>query len=393
VNVRVYLRRDARRVARERQSWIRRDRIQRIQGPADPALLAQILDDRHRPLGWGLYSPDSDIRIRVLAWQADPLSPEWLDHRIAAALARRRDLGLDASEPDARSSGYREVNSEGDGLPGLVVDRYAHHRVLQITTAAMAARQDELVAAFSKLSPHATPLVLRPEGAAAREGFDPGFDGPRLDAMNYREHGVEFSVPGPPTQKTGGYHDQRENRRRVAQLAAAGPGPLLDLGSHVGGFSVHAASLGVDCVAVDSSAHMLEFVERNARAVPGEVRALRADMFGALDEDGLQGPFGTIVFDPPKIASKVQDRGRASRATQRSLTRLLPRLATGGHLVVCSCSHHFGRDAMHASTLASADATGRKLSLVEERGPGPDHPVREGHAEGQYLRVNIYRVD
>lgn len=396
MSVRVYLRRDAQRVARERQSWIRMARIQRIQGPADPALLAQVLDSKQRPQGWGLFSPDSDIRVRMLSWEAQELPSDWLQRRVNKAIAHRVALGLDASKDGAPTTGYREVNSEGDGLPGLVVDRYDQHRVIQITTAPMAARQAEIIGALDEAAPGATALVIRPERAAAREGFAPGFDGPELDEMQYREHSIHFRVPGPPTQKTGGYHDQRENRQRVAELAAEDGRPLLDLGSHVGGFSIHAAARGVDAIAVDSSAHMLRFVEINvaldAKALPGQVQVLKADMFGALEDPLIAGPFGTIVFDPPKIASKAQDRGRAGRATKRTLRICLRHLGAGGTLVVCSCSHHFGREEIDRSVREACRAESRSADLLEERGPGEDHPVQEGHAEGEYLRVNIYRV-
>jgi 23S rRNA (cytosine1962-C5)-methyltransferase len=393
VSVRVYLRRDARKVARERRRWIRVAQIQRIQGPADPAELAQIHDSKQNPVGWGLYSPDSDLRVRVLTWDPKPLATDWLEQRIARALARRAEIGLDAGAEDAETTGYREINSEGDELPGLVVDRYGEHRVIQITTAPMAARQAAILAALEAQSPGVTPLVLRPERAAARDGFAPGFEGPQLEAMHYREHGVDFAVPGPPTQKTGGYHDQRDNRHRVAELAAADGRPLLDLGSHVGGFSVHAASRGVSALAVDSSAHMLSFVERNAQGLPGEVEVLQADMFAPLKDPALQGPFGTIVFDPPKIASKPSDKGRAISATTRVLEQLFDRLAPGGHLVICSCSHHFTREDMNACVRRVAEARERPSELIESRGPGLDHPVHEGHAQGEYLRVNIYRCD
>lgn len=391
MSVRVYLRRDARKVARERRRWIRAAQIQRIQGPADPAELAQIYDSKQNPLGWGLYSPQSELRVRVLSWDAKPLAENWLEERIAEALARRAALGLDAADPQAATTGYREINSEGDGLPGLVVDRYGEHRVLQITTAPMAARQAAILDALETHGPGATALVLRPEKAAAKEGFVPGFEGPVIDAMRYREHDVNFEVPGPPTQKTGGYHDQRDNRHRVAELAEADGRPLLDLGSHVGGFSVHAAARGIPALAVDSSAQMLSFVERNAKGLPGAVRTLRADMFAPLDDAALQGPFGTIVFDPPKIASKPSDKRRAISATIRVLEQLFDRLAAGGHLVICSCSHHFTREDIDGCVRRVADACGRATTLVESRGPGLDHPVHEGHAQGEYLRVNIYR--
>lgn len=400
VIVRVQLRRDAHRAAKSGATWLSARQIQREQGPPDPGALAQIFDARGRELGWGLYAPDAKIRVRVLSWDPAPLADDWLTQRVAQALDRRRQLGLGRLDDELPTTGYREINSEGDGLPGVVVDRYGAHRVVQVTTAAMHARLDPLVQALHEASPHpATALVVVPDAAAKREHMPAGLLGEAPTHLSYLEHGLPFRAPAPPTQKTGAYHDQRENRACVAALAAADGRPLLDLGSHVGGFSIHAAARGVDAVAVDQSAHMLAFVERNAAALLdhtdttaparlGAVMTHRADIFAPRTELP-HSRYGTIVFDPPKIATSRGDVPRARAAMTRALRSYGEVLDADGLLVVCSCSHHIDADTLDAVV---DDALDRRVEALERRGPGADHPVAPGHARGEYLRVNLYRV-
>ncbi|MCA9704490.1 MAG: methyltransferase domain-containing protein, partial [Myxococcales bacterium] len=179
-----------------------------------------------------------------------------------------------------------------------------------------------------------------------------------------------------------------DNRRRVATLARCDGGPLLDLGCHVGGFALHAAAAGVPAVGVDRSTAMLARAAEHARmaALPG-LTWVEADMFGALDDPRLAGPFGTIVVDPPKLAGRRRDVARAADAMQRMVARVAARLRVGGHLVLCSCSHHLGREHLDHCVLASPGRYARVASL----GADLDHPVAPGHAEGEYLRVAIYQ--
>lgn len=381
---RVKLRRDAGRVGPEHGPWIRARQIQRWIGVPDPGQLVEVLDRRGDVLGWGLPSENSSIAVRMLDWGSDAPPPDWLETRLAQAIAGRRRQGFE----DQPTTGVRWINSEGDGLPGLVVDRYDEQLVVQLTTAPMAARQSAIVAALR--SHTSGPIhVVRPAATAQLEGFEPGIeregDDPRL---RFVEHGLRFSVPAPPSQKTGAYFDQRANRRRVAELARHGDGPLLDLGCHVGGFALHAASQGVPAVGVDRSSAMLghaaEHAELNGLT---DLQWVEADMFGPLDDPRLAGPFGTIVIDPPKIAARRRDVDKAASAMRAMVARVASRCAVGGHLVLCSCSHHLGRTQLDRCAQGSAGRWTRVATL----GADIDHPVAPGHVEGEYLTVTIHQ--
>lgn len=386
MSTRVELRRDAGRVGPPQGPWIRRRQVAKVWGPADPASVAQLVDHRDHTLGWGLISPDGDIALRMLSWSEAP-EDDWLARRIDAALAARAALGLGR---DDATTAYREINSEGDGLPGLVVDRYGDDRVIHVATPAMAARVDAIAARLALPAPGRL-FIAAPDGAAAREGV-------RLEArlhgdaavLEFREHGLAYSVPAPPAQKTGAYLDQRDNRRLAAELAARLGGPLLDVGCHAGGFALTAAARGVAAVGLDQSARALQHAGSNAARNGLAARAtwVQGDMFGPLDDPALAGPFAVIVYDPPRVASNPRDLERATAAMAGSLGKLLPRVVPGGFVLVCSCSHHLGRAQLDAAVLA---AGGRGFARVYALGPGPDHPVAPGHAEGEYLRVNAYQ--
>ncbi|MFO7567552.1 MAG: class I SAM-dependent methyltransferase [Enhygromyxa sp.] len=389
MSVRVELRRDAGRFGPAQGSWVRRRQVARVQGPPDPRAIAELVDHRGRSLGFGLYSPESGIVLRILDFAARP-PEDWLEQRLRSALAARVALGLGADEA---TTGYREVNSEGDGIPGLVVDRYGDARVVQCTTAPIAARLERILGLLDQLAPRSGPtIVIAPDSAAAREGFAPIFEvrhGQAPSLLDWREHGRRFCAPAPPAQKTGAYHDQRDNRRRFAELLR-GRGPVLDLGAHVGGFAIAAALGGSRVVAVDQSAAALDCLRTNAErnGVAELVEPIAADMFASLDDPHLAGPFAGIVFDPPKIAATRRDLGRALGALTRTLAQLQRRVLPQGLLAVCSCSHHLGAAELDRAMLDASGGSG--WTRIAHWGAGPDHPILPGHAEGEYLRVRVY---
>lgn len=356
-------------------------------GPHRPDGLAQLVDRRDEVLGWGLYSEASSIAMRMLSWTAAPLPEDWVQQRIAAAVRGRAAHGFEARG----TSGVRLVNSEGDGLPGLVVDRYGPDVVVQITTAPMLALQPSIARALGQSVSAERTHVIVPGSAAKREGIEEqaAIEG-TPEALVFEEDGLRFSVDPPPAQKTGAYFDQRANRLWVAELAARTGGTLLDVGCHVGGFALHAARKGVPAMGVDSSARVLELAAANADAAGlAGVSWVRADMFGALDDDALAGPFGTIVLDPPKIATRRGEVDRATAALTRTFGRLAPRVSVGGHVIVCSCSHHLGEEQLDRVVLGGARST--VWTRVKVLGADVDHPVAPGHREGRYLVVSVYQ--
>jgi 23S rRNA (cytosine1962-C5)-methyltransferase len=386
MEVSVELRRDSGRLGPHTGPWIRRKQVARIRGIPDPHGLARVVDRKGETLGWGLISPASDITVRMLAFSEDPPAADWLTVRLEAAFAARAAYRFE----DDGTDGYREINSEGDGLPGLVVDRYDEDLVAQITTAPMVARRDAIVE-WLRHRWKGRIHVIQPDGAAKREGFAPGIDRDEdTPTLVFKEHGLRFETPAPPAQKTGAYFDQRGNRRIVAHLARRHGGPLLDIGCHVGGFALHARQLGVTATGVDQSASALHHARNNAKRNGfDDVCFVPGDMFGPWDDLGLHPAYGTVVVDPPKMAARRSDVDRAVGALRRLAAAAARRLESGGHLVLCSCSHHLGRD--HLDRVV-AELGEPRLTRVATLGAGFDHPVLPGHREGEYLRVNVYQA-
>lgn len=384
MHARFELRRDAGRVGPSTGPWVRRKQIARVLGLETAQGVAEVLTQKGETLGWGLVSPHSSIAVRLLSFGDTPPEETWLEDRLHTALSAREAASFERDD----TTGYRVVNSEGDGLPGLVVDRYADDFVLQITTAAMAVRRHAIEAWFRGRGKTRLHVVL-PPGAAKLEGFEAGvFRDHDAETLAFREFGLSFETPAPPSQKTGAYFDQRDNRRFVAQLASAHGGALLDIGCHIGGFALHAARAGVEAVGVDASAVALEHAARNAAASKlGGLTWVEADMFGSLKDPQLVGPFGTIVLDPPKVATNKTNVDKAVDAMRRLVGRSAARLAPGGQIVLCSCSHHLGRDHLDRVMNTVAGPWARVAML----GAGVDHPLAPSHKEGEYLRVGVYR--
>lgn len=380
----VQLRRDAGKVGPTSGPWIRVRQVGRWFGVPHPSQVVQVVDRHGDVLGHGLPSEASTIPVRILSWGEAPPPEDWLQRRLARAIEARGHQGWAARD----TTGVRLINSEGDGLPGMVVDRYGDTCVVQLTTAPMVSRQAAIVAAVRDTFDG--PIhVIRPEAAAKAEGFQAGVERQGDDPwLRFSEHGLRMVVPAPPSQKTGAYFDQRANRRAVASLAAHGPGPLLDLGCHVGGFALHAAAAGVPTVGVDQSAKMLErAAEHTTLNELPDMQWVQADMFGRLDDPRLSGPFGTIVVDPPKIAARKRDVDKAAGALGKLVARVGTRLNVGGHMVLCSCSHHLGRDHLDRCIATAAGMWTR----VATWGADVDHPIALGHSEGEYLRVAVYQ--
>ena len=385
-SVRIHLRRDAGRLGPSTGPWIRARQVAKVNGPARPDCIAEIVDRRGETAGWGLYSEASSIAVRVLSWSAERPEETWLQRRIEQAVGARDRLGFGTAHTD----GYRVINSEGDGLPGLVVDRYGPDAVVQLTTAPMVAHRAQVLEQVRAQLPVARVHVLVPESAAKHEGMasEACIEG-TPESLTFHEAGLAFTVDPPPAQKTGAYFDQRDNRRWVAAAAARVGGRLLDVGCHVGGFALQAAALGVPAVGVDTSKRVLARAAANAAAARiSGVTWVEADMFGRLDDPALEGPFGTLVFDPPKLAARKSDVDKAVAAMTRTLGRLAPRVSEGGLVVLCSCSHHLGAAHLDRTMSGLASTTWSRIATL---GPDVDHPVAPGHREGEYLIVAVYQ--
>jgi 23S rRNA (cytosine1962-C5)-methyltransferase len=342
------------------------------------------------PLGFGHFSPGSNIRVRLLSWGKEPPPDGLLAERIAAALARRA-----ANPLLAGAEALRLVNAEADGLPGLIADRYGDVVVVKLGTAGMGARRDEIAAALRTASgaplgyERADSSASRREGVPARQGTLWGGDVP--DTLWISESGRRYAVNVADAQQTGFYLVHRDSRDLVQRLAA--DRRVLDLFCYTGGFSVAAACGGArSATLVDSSAGALALAQRSLEAnAPGfDARFEHADAFATVRRD--KGSYDLVVVDPPALARGRRDVSRASRAYKDVLLFALKRAAAGALVLAFSSSSHVGPDLFRKIVFGASLDAHREVQVLRVLGPAADHPTSVYHPEGASLTGLLLRV-
>jgi 23S rRNA (cytosine1962-C5)-methyltransferase len=348
----------------------------------------QVLTSDKAPVGRGLAEPDSPIAVRMWTRGRSPLNAEVWAARVARATALRARLTASPT-----TNAFRLLHGEGDRMPGFVVDRYDTVAVLRTDGDAAAARVEDVVVALepSLQSLGVSTLVHR----IGVKGQAPEFRVLRGDpppaTVTVKEHGLSFVVDLAHGQKTGAFLDQRENRRRVRDLASGAR--VLNLFSYAGGFSVFAAAGGarhVTSVDVASSAHATAQASFRASGFDPAAHAFTtADVFAFLDGARGKGQrWDLVISDPPSFAPSEKSVPRALSA-YRSLHRACASvLAPAGLLCAASCSSHVDSDAF-LSTLDDATLERDDLRLLEIHGAGSDHPTLAGFPEGRYLKFVV----
>lgn len=370
---------------RQGHPWIYRSDV--VTTERLPPGLVRVTDRAKRFLGQALYSPASEIRLRLLTREEGPVDGEWWRRRLGEALARRAGVA-------SQASAYRVVHAEGDGLPSLIVDRYGDVVVAQILSAGLEVLRPLVLEAIRE--------VLRPRGVLLRndasvrrhEGLPLEIveaAGETPETLEVQEHGVRYLVSPRSGQKTGAFLDQRENRVLVGTLAR---GEALDLFTYQGLFALHMAGSCASVLAVDSSAQALEQAGENARLngwTNIEWREANAfDLLRALERDGRR--FDTIVLDPPAFAKQKQNLTRALAGYKEINLRALRLLSPGGVLYTASCSFHVGRAAFMEMLAQAARDVGRPVVLERVTGQSSDHPELLTVPETGYLKGAIVRA-
>ena len=360
----------------------------------EPGQPVELIAQRGRWLGHGYVNPHSLICARLVSRRrGQPLGAALLAHRIHAALALRERLYA--------APFYRLVHGEGDGLPGLVVDRYGDLLAVQITTAGME-RQRPLVLAALEQVLRPTRIVLRNDTPVRElEGLPQQVDwvlGDDPGEIELGEGAVRFGVSPGGGQKTGWFFDQADNR--LAQHRFGTARRVLDVCCYLGAWGLQAAAAGAESVTfVDSAESALARVTANAernglgQGLTGRIETLHGDAFEvqrALRDDGAS--FERVILDPPAFIKRRKDEREGARAYER-LNRLgLALLAPGGLLITSSCSFHFGRDAFLHAVQSAARRSEQDLQLLLAGAQGPDHPVHPAIAETAYLKTLFLRA-
>jgi 23S rRNA (cytosine1962-C5)-methyltransferase len=375
---------------RSAHPWIFQKMVEKPPGRLPAGSVVDIVDRDGQWAGRGFYNGHSRIALRVLT--ADPkeaIDAEFFQRRLAKAIELRRSwLNLDAV-----SDAYRLVHSEGDGLSGLVVDRFGPLLVLEFFAAGMYRVRETIQEALRIHYPECACYWFAEEHVQKQESFDcrsPESPSPAV----ITEHGLRFRVAPGSKHKTGFFLDQRDNRKTLAGLCQGKK--VLDLCCNTGGFAVYAKALGQaeEVVGVDLDEQALTLAKQNANLNQARVRFVQADLFAWLREVLPGGQrFDVVVLDPSK---QTRDREEIGYALKRYLdmNRLaLQAVVPGGQFLTCSCTGLVREEDFLETLRRAAWQAGRSLQIWKISGAGPDHPFMVHVPEGRYLKAIFCRVE
>jgi 23S rRNA (cytosine1962-C5)-methyltransferase len=366
--------------------WIYRTDV--TERPMVDAGAVLVHDNRGKPLGWALWSPRSEISLRLL--DRDPaavIDQAWWDERIASAMARRVPL-------EDHTNAFRLVHGEADGLPSLICDRYDQWLVVQFMSAGLESFRGEILESLRSLAEPAGILArndvpLRAKEGLARETVVLDGDVPR--EIEVHEYGVKFLAAPFTGQKTGAFLDQRENRHFVGTVAR---GRALDCFSYHGSFALHLARKAAHVTALDSSGPALARAAENAsRNSLTNISFVEANAFDYLREREREGvTYDTIVLDPPAFAKTRAALPGAMRGYKDINLRAIRLLAAGGLLYTASCSFHLTKPLFLEMLQDAAADSGRRVALRAITGQPLDHPEVLAIPETGYIKGALLEV-
>ena len=375
---------------RSNHPWIFQKMVERPEPKPKPGSVVAIVDREGKRCGSGFYNGHSRIALRVLSEDPDEkIDERFFTRKLESAVALRRDLlGLDQV-----TDAYRLCHSEGDGLSGLVLDRYGDTIVLEYFSAGMWRVRDTVRRVLDRLYPGATHYWFAEEHVQKQESFDLRAPEPPAPIV-ITEHGVKFKVAPGTKHKTGFFADQRDNRKRLAEYASGKT--VLDLCCNSGGFALYAKVLGeaTEVVGVDLDEEILAVAEQNAKLNKAKVRFVQADLFAWLRDVAISNKqqFDVVVLDPAKM---TRDREQVIPALKKYLDMnklAMAAVKPGGILLTCSCTGLVDEASFLDSIRRAAFYANREVQVLEVRGAGPDHPFLAHAPESRYLKAVFCRV-
>ncbi len=376
---------------RNQYPWLYADEIAEIQGDPQPGDVVQLQDTRGEFIASAFFNPTSHIAARVLTLDPrEEIHRAFFERRLEQAAARRQAV--------SGTNALRLVHGEADGLPGLVVDRFADTLVVQFRNPGVEKMRRELIQAFKRVLPSRGAYERSDTQARAEEGLPPVTGvlyGEVPEEALIREDDVEYLVNPRAGQKTGFYLDQRDNRRLLRSMVGEGS-RLLDVFSYTGGFALHAARGGATALAVDKDQEALRLLEVNAdrNGVANRVGARWGDAEQVLVELGYEKrSFTHIVLDPPTLAKHKNQVQPAKQLLTRLVTNALTLLETNGTLFLSTCAYHITvNDLLEVARLA-AEQHGRRTRVVTVTYQPADHPWILQIPETLYLKTIVLGVD
>lgn len=391
--------------------WVYASDIESLEvNEENPPALLPVADNRGLLLGTALYSPSSQIALRMIAREAVD-EPQWLRllaSRLRTAVARRKPM------LNPETNACRLVFSEADELPGLVADKYGDLVILQLLAKGLDSapvREACVNVLREELAPSAIPVTIleRPdprmrelEGLSAPSLAPLWAQNPEAPATStrFRLNGLEFLYDANAGQKTGAFLDQRANYAAATEWARTlgAAGRALDVCCYQGGFALHLARVCRQVTGIDASRASLEVGEQNLAAnrdqLTADVDWVQGDAFEILRDWSVAGEqFDAVVLDPPAFAKSKRAVEGALRGYKELNLRGIRLTRSGGLLFTCSCSHHVGWADLEGAVASAAADAHRRVRLIERRGAAPDHPVVLNLPETEYLKCLVLEVE
>ena len=394
----LFLKNDREKSVLYRHPWIFSGAVEKVSGDPASGETVAVRDIHGQFLAWAAYSPVSQIRARIWTWrEADTVDGDFIRERLERSLARRENL---AGEGEGYPQALRLAHGESDGLPGLIVDRYAETLVMQILSAGAERWRESIAKALQDLTSAQTLYersdveVRKLEGLSPRTGLVWGLSPP--ERVEIEENGLVFGVDVRSSHKTGFYLDQRLNRARVRELSKGRE--VLDCFSYTGGFALNALAGDAQSVClVDTSADALQFAKENIRRndLPLErAEFVERDVFEVLRLFRDQArSFDLIILDPPKFAPTASHARRAARGYKDINLYAFKLLKPGGLLVTFSCSGGISAELFQKIVAGAALDAEIQAQILERLSQSPDHPVALNFPEGEYLKGMVVGRD
>ena len=369
--------------------WVFRSDIDCVDGECAPGDIVDITSSKGRFLAKGYYNPKSQIALRIMTYQDEPVDRKLIFSRVHDAVAYRRTFA------DLRSC--RLIFAESDRLPALIVDAFDDVLVLQCLALGMEHfKQDVVDALVEELHPRGIwerndVPVRRLEGLDLCTGL---LYGQVPDRVLMTENGVRFWVDVKEGQKTGFFLDQKENRAAIAPFVR--DKRVLDCFTHTGSFALHAGKYGAkEVCGVDISDHACAFASENAKlnGLEDRVHFITANAFDHLAQQSRQGDrYDVVILDPPAFTKTRSAVGSALRGYKEINLRAMKMIEPGGYLITCSCSQHILPEMFREIVLDAAKDAKVLLRQIEFRTQGKDHPILPYARETEYLKCGIYQV-
>lgn len=358
--------------------------------------VVSVYDREGNPFGHGFFNPRAKVPLRIFTHGADPLDAAHFENAIRAAVSLRLDTLRLAEQTDA----FRAIHSDGDGIPGLMVDKFGDVLAVELSNAAAHQRIAGWLPLLHELLGTKHAVIHFDENAARAEVFSPVLvneelagTSARLSSARITEHGVRYVVNFEHGHKTGFFCDQRDNRAQFARWVRGAR--VLDVCCYTGGFSIAAKKLGgaAEVTGVDLDETAIAQAKKNVNLNQERVSFVHADAFTWMRQAQKNAEtWDAVVLDPPKLihSREAYDEGKAKYHDMNKLALSL--VKRGGLFVTCSCSGHMPVEAFEEIVTGLAHRNGRKLQILDRTGAGPDHPVMSNCPESRYLKVLWARV-